>query len=409
MAAFRYEAASDTGKITKGMLDADGPRQVRAQLREKGLTPITVQAVDTGSSRTAGAADQGGRQTSGRLSSTELSLATRQMASLLVARLPLEQALSVVAEQAENLVVRERFAAVRAEVLGGHSFADALSRFPRDFPEIYRGLVAAGEQSGDLAVVMGRLADHEESRTALKSKVLLAFTYPAIVTFVAISVIIGLLTYVVPQVVGVFAQTKQKLPFLTVSLIAISDFLRHYGIYILGLLAVIIIAWRLALRDPTIRLAWDSAMLRVPLAGRLIRGFNTSRFSSTLAILTASGVPLLKALDAGAATLSNVALRENVDDAISRVREGAPLARALAAHKQFPPMLVHMVASGEATGKLPEMLERAAVAQAQEVERRTLMLTSLLEPLLILTMGLIVLLIVLAVLLPIIEINQLVR
>ena len=306
--------------------------------------------------------------------------------------------------------VRDRFAAVRGEVVAGHSFSEALSRYKRDFPEVYRALVAAGEQSGDLGGVMGRLADYIESRSALTQKIGMAFTYPAIVTVVAIGVITGLLTYVVPQVVGVFQQTKQQLPTLTVMLIAASDFLRSWGWLLLGIGGAFVGA-RVALRSPEVRMRWHRWLLRAPLFGRLIRGVNTARFASTLAILAASGVPLLRALEAGAQTLTNNAMRANVTDAIGRVREGAPLSRALASQGQglFPPVLVHLIASGEATGNLPEMLQRAAEGQSQDVERRALAMTSLLEPVLILAMGAIVLMIVLAVLMPIIEINQLVR
>jgi general secretion pathway protein F len=294
-------------------------------------------------------------------------------------------------------------------VVAGQTLADALSRFPRDFPEVYRALVAAGEQTGDLGRVMSQLADYVESRTALTQKVKLAFTYPVIVTLVALAVIIALLTYVVPQVVSVFAQTRQTLPVLTVLLIAVSDLVRHWGWLMVLLMVGLGLAARSALRSPPIRLAWHARVLRLPLLGRLARGLNTARFASTLAILTSSGVPLIRALEAGARTLTNDALRANVDDAIVRVREGTSLARALAAGGQFPPVMVHMIASGEATGELPDMLERTASTLSGEVERRTLALTSLLEPLLILLMGGVVLVIVLAVLLPIIEINQLVR
>jgi general secretion pathway protein F len=339
----------------------------------------------------------------------ELSLLTRQLASLLAARLPLEQALGAVIEQAERPAVRDRLAAVRAEVVGGQTFAQALSRWPRDFPEVYRALVAAGEQSGDLAVVMERLADYVESRSALAQRIALAFTYPAIVTLVAAGVVVALLAYVVPQVIGVFAQTRQKLPFLTVALVATSDFVRAWGVWMLVAFGAAAMGFRSALRSPSFRLAWHTRLLRVPLAGRLIRGVNTARFASTLGILAASGVPLIRALEAGAQTLTNDALRADVIDAIARVREGAPLSRSLAAGGRFPPMMVHMIASGEATGDLAEMLQRTAATLSAETERRAVAMTSLLEPLLILLMGAVVLVIVLAVLLPIIEINQLVR
>lgn len=402
MPAFRFEASNATGQLEAGMLEADSPRQARAQLRERGLTPIQVDL-------TTGAQDAQSGATRGRLGNADLAIATRQLASLLAAGLPLGQCLAVVAEQAENQIVKERFAAVRSEVLGGHSLADAMGRFPKDFPDIYISLIAAGEQSGNLALVVEKLADHVESRSALSQKIGLAFLYPAVVTLVAVSVIVGLLTYVVPQIVAGFSQTKQKLPFLTVAMLEISNFLRSWGWVLLFAGLVAWVAWRLALKRSTVRFAWDSLKLRLPIVGRLVRGVNTARFSSTLAILTSSGVPLLKALEAGGQTLSNVALKANVADAIARVREGASLARALAIQKQFPPLLIHFIASGETTGKLPEMLERAAKAQAQEVERKTLAMTALLEPILIVVMGVIVLTIVLAVLLPIIEMNSMVR
>jgi general secretion pathway protein F len=387
------------------VLDADSARGARTLLRERGLTPVTVTAVETATS-------QGGssRAIGGRLRDADLALATRQLASLLSARLPLERALSAVIEQAERPVVRERFAAVRSEVVGGQTLADSMAKFPRDFPEVYRALVAAGEQSGDLGMVMAKLADYVESRTALAQRVKLAFTYPVIVTLVAVAVIVALLTYVVPQVVGVFTQTKQKLPLLTVMLISVSDFVRNWGWLLALIAAAAVVSIRSMLRSSaSLRLAWHTRLLTVPLFGRLIRGINTARFASTLAILTGSGVPLIRALDAGARTLTNDALRADVDDAIGRVREGAGLSRSLAAGGHFPPVMVHMIASGEATGELPQMLERTAQTLSGEVERRTLALTSLLEPLLILVMGGVVLVIVLAVLLPIIEINQLVR
>ena len=402
MPAYRFEASGSGGRLERGILDADSPRAARNQLRERGLVPLEVAPLEDrrGQPRTVFAA---------RMRAVELATATRQLASLLAARLPLEQALGAVIEQAESGAVRERFAAVRSDVLAGATFATALAKHPRDFPDVYRALVAAGEQSGDLARVMTRLADYVESRTALAQRIVLAFTYPAIVTLVAVGVIVALLAYVVPQVVGVFAQSKQKLPFLTVALIFVSEFIRAWGLWLLAAAALGVFGVRSALKAPTARLAWHRWLLRAPLAGRLIRGVNTARFASTLGILTSAGVPLIRALDAGAQTLTNVALRNNVVDAIARVREGSTLARALAAGGQFPPVMVHMIASGEATGNLPEMLERTAATLSQEAERRAVAMTGILEPLLILAMGAVVLLIVLAVLMPIIEINQLVR
>ncbi|CAJ0731164.1 MAG: type II secretion system inner membrane protein GspF [Ralstonia sp.] len=403
MPAFRYEAADAAGKTDKGVIEADSARQARTLLRARGLTPLLVDTLG------AQATKRGGSSFGKRLSAQENALVTRQLASLLVAGLPLDEALAALADQAERAYVGELLAAIRAEVVGGSSLSVALAQHPKDFPDIYRALVSAGEHSGNLGLVLSRLADYIESRNALTSKIKLAFTYPAIVTVVAFAIVIFLLSYVVPQVVSVFANTKQKLPTLTIIMLWLSDFVRNWG----WLAAIVLVALGLLIRNllkqPALRLSWHKWLLTAPLFGKLVRGYNTARFASTLAILTSAGVPILRGLQAAGETLNNVALKTNVEDASTRVREGTSLARALAAQNQFPPVLVHLIRSGEATGNLPAMLERAAQGEAQELERRTLFLTGLLEPALILTMGVVVLLIVLAVLMPIIEINQLVH
>ncbi|MGY8526589.1 type II secretion system inner membrane protein GspF [Paracidovorax citrulli] len=406
MPAYRYEAVDAAGKTDRGVIDADSPKQARAQLRTRGLTPLIVDAIGSAAEvARGGRAGAFGR----RLSSQELALITRQLASLIVAGLPLDEALGALADQAERAHAHELLAAVRAEVMGGSSLSVALLQHPRDFPEIYRALVSAGEQSGHLGVVLERLATYIETRNTLTSKIRLAFTYPAIVTVVAFAIVIFLLSYVVPQVVSVFENTKQTLPTLTIVMLALSDFVREWWWAALIVIALLALGARALLKQPDVRLEWDRWLLTAPLLGKLVRGYNTARFASTLAILVSAGVPILRSLQAAGETLGNEALRANVDDATTRVREGASLARALAAQNQFPPVLVHLIRSGEATGNLPVMLERAAQGEGQELERRTMFLTSLLEPLLILTMGVVVLLIVLAVLMPIIEINQLVR
>ncbi|MDK3024730.1 type II secretion system inner membrane protein GspF [Cupriavidus taiwanensis] len=405
MPAFRYEAADAAGKTDRGVIEADSARQARHQLRARGLTPLTVDALAG-----AGLAPRRGSQLLARkLSTQEQALFTRQLASLVVAGLPLDEALGALADQAERPYVHELLAGIRAEVMGGSALSVALAQHPRDFPDIYRALVSAGEHSGHLGVVLERLAGYIESRNTLTSKIRLAFTYPAIVTVVAFAIVIFLLSYVVPQVVSVFANTKQKLPTLTIIMLWLSDFVRNWWWAALAVIAVAAFSIRRLLRQPAVRLEWHRWLLTAPLLGKLVRGYNTARFAGTLAILVSAGVPILRSLQAAGETLTNEALRANVEDANTRVREGASLARALAAQNQFPPVLVHLIRSGEATGNLPIMLERAAQGEAQELERRTLFLTSLLEPLLILTMGVVVLLIVLAVLMPIIEINQLVR
>ncbi|QOY94770.1 type II secretion system inner membrane protein GspF [Massilia sp. UMI-21] len=406
MPAFRYEAVDAGGATRKGVVNADSPRAARADLRTQGLTPLNVEQIAAQVDASGAARSRGLGE---RLSQVELALFTRQLASLLEAGLPLEQAFTALLEQAERPYVRDLIASIRSEVIGGSAFSTALSRHPRDFAEIYRALVSSGEQIGQLARVLSRLADYIERRNALVQKVRLAFTYPAIVTVVAFAIVIFLLTYVVPQIVSVFANTKQKLPFLTVMMLAISDFVRAYGIYVGILLVGAFWLWRRALRNPDLKRRWHTWLLSAPVYGKFERSLNTARFASTLAITTGSGVPILRALETSRDTLSNVAMRELVEQATASVREGVSLARALSAQKHFPPMLVHMIRAGEITGELPAMLERAANSQQADLERRTLTIAGLLEPVLILAMGLVVLLIVLAVLMPIIEINQLVR
>ena len=404
MPAFRYEAVDSGGKSQKGVVNADSARAARADLRAQGLLPIEVEAI-------APQTEARNRKFSfgEKLSTVELALFTRQLASLLEAGLPLEQALTALLEQAERPYLRDLLASIRADVVGGGTISDALAQRPRDFNAIYRALVASGEQIGQLARVLARLADYIERRNALMQKVRLAFTYPAIVAAVAFAIVIFLLTYVVPQIVSVFANTKQKLPLLTTAMLALSSFVRNYGIFVLLALIALWFGWRHLLKNPAIKRRWHAWLLGAPVYGKFERSLNTSRFASTLAITTGSGVPILNALQASRDTLSNVAMRELVEQATASVREGVSLARALSAQKHFPPLLIHMIRAGEITGELAGMLERAANVQEQDLERRTLTIAGLLEPALILTMGVVVLVIVLAVLMPIIEINQLVR
>ncbi len=404
MAAFRYEAYDAAGHLQKGVQEADTARQLRARLRERGLAVASVAPVSDGG-RTAGGAPRWRRG----LSAAQLSLITRQFATLLGAGLPVEQTLNALIEQADGDHARQVLAGVRGEVLAGFPLARALQKFPRDFPDLYITLVASGERSGRLADVMERLADFVESRQALRQKIGLAFIYPAIVTAVAGALVLGLLTYVVPQVVHVFQSTHQTLPWLTRALIATSDFLRASAwLWLLGLAAAGWAATHL-LKQPLRRRRFHRALLRLPVAGALIRGLNSAQFASTLGILVGSGVPLLDALHAGAGVVRNLPMREAVEQVARKVREGGSLSRALGASGLFPPMLVHMIASGEASGQLARMLERAATQQGREMETRVVGLTSLMEPLLIVAMGGVVLVIVLAILLPIFEMNQLAR
>lgn len=406
MPAFRYEAVDAAGSTLRGVLNTDTARSARADLRAQGLTPIDVTAI---AAQIDSAGNLHRRRFGERLSNVELALFTRQLASLLEAGLPLEQALTALLEQAERAYLRDLVASVRSQVMSGHALSDALAQHPRDFNDIYRALVASGEAIGQLSQVLARLADYSERRNALVQKLKLAFTYPAIVTVVAFAIVIFLLTYVVPQIVSVFANTKQQLPLLTIMMLAISDFVRNYG-WLVALLAIAAwFAWRNALKNPATRMRWHRWLLTAPLYGKFERSLNTARFASTLAITTGSGVPILQALQTSHDTLGNVALKEQVRQASASVREGVGLAQALTANKQFPPMLIHMIRAGEITGTLPAMLERASHAQEQDLERRAMTIASLLEPALILAMGVVVLLIVLAVLMPIIEINQMVR
>jgi general secretion pathway protein F len=405
MPAFRYEAVNATGDTSKGVLRADSPRAARSDLRARGLVPLALELV--GSDAASG--ERRAFRFGDKLSNVELALFTRQLAALLGSNLPMEQAFDALTEQAERPYLRELIAAIRADLMGGASLSDALSNHPKDFADIYRALVSSGEQTGQLAKVLSRLADYLENRNALVQKLRLAFTYPAIVTVVAFLIVIFLLTYVVPQIVSVFASTKQQLPLLTSIMLALSGFVREWGWLVALIVIFSWIMWQRSLRDLDRKMRWHRWLLRAPMIGRFQRSLNTSRFASTLAITTSAGVPILRALHTSRDTLSNMAMRQQVDEATNAVREGVSLARALGEQQHFPPMLIHMIRAGEATGELPSMLERAAQMQAQDLERRALTIAGLLEPMLILTMGVVVLLIVLAVLMPIIEINQLVR
>ncbi|MCB1914180.1 MAG: type II secretion system inner membrane protein GspF [Rhodocyclaceae bacterium] len=401
MTAFRYRALDAEGHEASGVVEADTARAARGLLRERGLFPLDVASVAQASgSRFA-------RRR--RLSDSDLTLLTRQWSTLLASGLTVEQALAALIEQSETETQRQLLAGVRSEVLAGYSLRAALDRFAHAFPPIYRASVAAGEKSGELPTVMNQLSDYLERATGLRQKTLQALLYPAIVASVALLVVIALMTYVVPQVVTVFQQGKQALPWLTRALIATSDLLRNWGWLILLAGVGGALAARYSLRSDAVRRQWHRRLLALPLIGRHLRTLDATRFGSTLSILAGSGVPLLAALDAGRQVISLLPLQDAVAAAADRVREGQALSRALGASRQFPPLMVHMIANGEATGRLGEMLDRAARLQQQELENRTAALTALLEPLLLLLMGGMVLVIVLAVMQPIIEINTLLK
>ena len=405
MPAYAFEALDTQGETRKGVLEADTAKAARSQLRAQALIPLQVTPVE---SQDRGGA--GGRTLARAVfTATTLTIWTRQLAGLVGSGLPLERALTALGDEAQNERERHLVAALRAEVNAGASFAGALSHFPRDFSDIYIAVVSAGEQSGHLGLVLDRLADDLESRQELRAKLIGAALYPAIVTLVAIAIVLFLVTYVVPQVANVFAGTKRALPFLTVAMLAISGLVRSYGWIILAIGVGVGFVLRAMLRNEAFREKFDASWLTLPLLGRLSRGYNAAQFASTLAMLAAAGVPILRSLQAAAETLSNRAMRADAMDALVLVREGAPLASALAQKKRFPGLLSMFARLGEQTGQLPSMLQRAAHQLGTEVQRRAMQLATLLEPLLIVTMGLVVMLIVLAVLLPIIQLNQWVR
>jgi len=403
--AYSFEALQADGQTRKGVIEADTARLARAQLRAQALVPLAVEPV-------AGSADSLLNRPigSGRiLGGARLAIFTRQLAGLVAAGLPLERALTALVDEAEDERQRNLVAGLRAEVNAGAPLARALAQQPREFSPVYVAVVAAGEQGGALGRVLERLADDLEERQALKGKLVGAALYPAIVTVVAIAIVIFLVSYVVPQVATVFAGSKQALPWLTVALLTVSGFVRGWGWWLLGTLALAWLVARLALGNPALREQFDAAWLRLPLVGRLARGYNAARFAATLAMLAGAGVPILRALQAGAETLHNTAMRREAEDALVMVREGAPLGSALAQKKRFPGLLAMFARLGEQTGELPAMLERAAAQLSAEVQRRALQLATVLEPLLIVVMGVVVMLIVLAVMLPIIQLNQWVR
>jgi general secretion pathway protein F len=409
MPVYSFEALSADGQSRKGVIEADSARAARAQLRAQALVPLKVEAAGaSGADSTAqGAAGPGrGRRVFKPLG---LTIWTRQIAGLVSSGLPLERALTSLADEAEQDAQRYLVANLRAEVNGGATFARALAQHPREFSAIYVAVIDAGEQSGNLGLVLERLADDLEEQQALKAKLIGAALYPAIVTLVAIFIVLFLVTYVVPQVAQVFAGSKRALPLLTVLMIGLSDLARQYGWMLLIALFLGAIGARLALARAAIREKFDAFWLTVPVLGRLALGYNAARFANTLAMLAGAGVPILKALQAAAETLSNRAMRRDALEALVLVREGAPLASALAQKKRFPGLLAMFARLGEQTGQLPLMLQRAAKQLSAEVQRRAMQLATMLEPLLIVAMGVVVMLIVLAVLLPIIQLNQLVK
>jgi general secretion pathway protein F len=405
MPAYSFEALDPQGQTRRGVLEADTARTARSQLRAQDLVPLKVEPVQRSQNT--------GMNTviweSKVFSRTALTVWTRQLAGLVAAGLPLERALSALSDEAETPRQRDLVSALRTEVNAGAPFAKALAQHPREFSHIYVAVIGAGEQSGHLGLVLERLADDQQEQQNLRGKLLAAGLYPAIVCVVALAIVLFLLAFVVPQVAQVFGSNQQKLPFLTSFMLGLSEVVQTFWLWGLLLVVAFILAARTALKQPALRRRFDAAWLQLPVIGRLARGYNAARFASTLAMLATAGVPILKALQAAADTLSNTALRHDAQEALVLVREGAPLASALAQKERFPRLLVMFSRLGEQTGTLPTMLQRAAQQLSEEVQRRALQLATILEPLLIVAMGGMVMLIVLAVMLPIIQLNQWVK
>ena len=404
MPAYSFEALDPQGQTRRGVLEADTARHARSQLRAQDWVPLKIdlqQAAKTGLQTVIWESKVFGNDA--------LAVWTRQLAGLVGAGLPLERALSTLSQEAETPRQRDLVSALREEVNAGATFAKALAQYPREFSAIYLAVIAAGEQSGHLDMVLESLAEDLQTQQALRNKLLAATLYPAIVSVVALLIVFFLLTYVVPQVAQVFSSNQQALPWLSTFMLGLSALVQALWLWVLLLVVVVTWVLRLALRQSDFRQRFDAAWLQLPLIGRLSRGYNAARFASTLAMLAAAGVPILKALQAASDTLSNAAMRRDAQEAYAMVREGAPLASALAQHARFPRLLVMFARLGEQTGTLPTMLQRTAQQLGEEVQRRAMQLATILEPLLIVVMGAVVMMIVLAVMLPIIQLNQWVR
>jgi general secretion pathway protein F len=403
MAAFEYLALDAQGRQQKGLLEADSPRQARQLLRDKQLAPLEVKQAKGREQKSSGGLSFGQG-----LSARDLAMLTRQLATLVQAALPIEEALRAAAAQSTTPKIKAMLLAVRGRVLEGHSLAASLKEYPSAFPELYRATVAAGEHAGHLGLVLDQLADYTEQRQQSRQKIQLALLYPVILMVASLTIVCFLLGYVVPDVVKVFVNTGQELPVLTRGLIATSSVVKNWG-WLMALLSIGgVISFRLALRDEALQRRWDAFVLAIPLVGRLARATNTARFASTLAILSKSGVPLVEALSIAAAVIANLRIRDKVIIAAQTVREGSSLTRALEASEEFPPMMLHMIASGEKSGELDQMLARTARNQENDLAAQVALLVGLFEPFMLVFMGAVVLVIVLAILLPILSLNQLV-
>ncbi|TLY81082.1 MAG: type II secretion system protein GspF [Gammaproteobacteria bacterium] len=403
MGAFEYTALDASGKERTGILEGDTPRHIRQLLRERQLLPVSVSEVAQKEAKRRSFSLARG------VSPGDLALFTRQLATLVRAGLPLEESLLAVSQQTEKPRIQSIILGVRARVMEGHTLADGFAEFPRVFPEIYRATVSAGEQARHLDNVLERLADYTESREQIRQKILAAMLYPIVLTVMCFAIVSGLLVFVVPKVVAVFESNRAKLPLITRVLIGTSDFFRAYGLWLLIAAVIAAVLFARWLRNPLARRQFQRLQLRMPIIGKLTRGFNTARFTRTFSILSASSVPVLEALRIAGEVVTNLPMRDAVADAAARVREGAPIGRSLSISRLFPPMTIHLISSGESSGELDSMLERAAINQERELDGLLTAMVGLLGPLLIVLMGLFVMGIVFAMLLPIFRMNQLIH
>ena len=405
MAAFDYVALDAKGGQKKGTLEADSSRQARQQLRDMGLMPLSMdESAKTHKNKSKSSISF----FSPSLSTSDLALITRQLSTLIQSSLPIEEALTAVAQQSEDPKVRSIMSAVRSKVLEGHPLASAMAEFPRAFDQLYRATISAGEHSGHLDLVMERLADHTESSQEFSQTVKMAMIYPIILLLMAVGVVVGLMTFVVPKIIKVFDGSGQELPFLTRALVSASEFIGSYGFLVMILLGVATAAFIYAMQQKAFRMRVHKRLLYMPFFKKLVRGFNAARYASTLSILSSSGVPLVEGMKIASQVLSNEFMRLKLNEATTRVSEGTSLNKALAESSYFPPMMLHMIASGEASGQLDSMLERTAKHQERDLKSLITMIVGLFEPFMLVFMGVSVLMIVMAILMPIIDMNDLV-
>jgi general secretion pathway protein F len=402
MPAFDYKALDSRGKQKKGVMEADAPRAVRQLLRERGMTPLEVEHATEKQKQGSPLISRSG------ISVADLALITRQLATLIQSGIPIEQALSATSRQSDKPRIRSMLIAIRSKVMEGYSLAESLGEFPRAFPRLYRSTVAAGEHAGHLDLVLNRLADYTQTRQESRQKIQLAAIYPIILSVVAIAIVVFLLTYVVPDIIEVFVNQGQDLPALTNALLSVSGFIVNYGLYVLILVIAGIVGFRAALKQPAFRMRFHQSLLNVPLFANMVRGVSTAQYASTLSILTTSGVPLVEAMKIAGEVLANDHLRLVLKDAARKVSEGGSLHRALDQTGYFPPMMLHMIASGEASGELDSMLERTANMQEKALQGKIAAMVGLFEPLMLLFMGAVVLIIVLGIMLPILNMSNLI-